>query len=164
MQNKLTSKQEAFVRHIIEGKSKTQAYKLAYDTSNFKESTVNVKACNLFKSPSVQNRYNEIIEELKKEVIYDRSIALKDLTTIKEIALAEIVKNKKVGYNNGFMALKAIELLNNLLLISSTDEAKLKLEHEKLEFAKSKITKDNDNLQKENGKLLRELVSNARTK
>lgn len=161
MQNKLTSKQEAFVRHIIEGKSKTQAYKLAYDTSNFKESTVNVKACNLFKSPSVQNRYNEIIEELKKEVIYDRSIALKDLTTIKEIALAEIVKNKKVGYNNGFMALKAIELLNNLLLISSTDEAKLKLEHEKLEFAKSKIVRENEELQKANANKLKELIDNV---
>lgn len=162
MQNKLTAKQEAFVRYIIEGKSKTQAYKLAYDTSNFKESTINVKASKLFKSKSVQDRYNEMLEELKKEVIYDRSVALKDLTTIKDIALAEIVKDKKVGYNNGFMALKAIELLNNLLLISSTDEAKLKLEYEKLEFAKSKIVKDNEVLQKENAKLLRELVADVK--
>lgn len=161
MPNNLTAKEEAFIRYIVNGESKTKAYKLAYDTSNYKDSSISVKASKLFKKENVQIAYKKMIETLKNEVLYDKEIALNDLITIKDIALAEIKKNNKVGYNNGFMALKAIELLTNLLLISAIDEAKIKLEYEKLEFAKSKIVKDNQDLQKENAKLLRELVEDV---
>lgn len=160
MQNKLTSKQEAFVRYIIEGKSKTQAYKLAYDTSNFKESTVNVKASQLFKKTDVRKRYDDMINELKNQVIYDRADLIKDLLEIKNIALKEMRESNKARVN-GFIALKALEQYQLLTQITDLDKAKLKLEHEKLEFAKSKIVRENEELQKANANKLKELIDNV---
>lgn len=66
----LTAKQEKFVQNIIEGMSQRKAYIHAgYSTKNMKESTIDEKACLLFKNDKIRTRYNELIEKAQNKAI-----------------------------------------------------------------------------------------------
>ena len=60
MANSLTAKQEKFVQELIKGKSQREAYKKAYDAKNMKDTTIDVKASQLFKTDKVRVRYEQL--------------------------------------------------------------------------------------------------------
>jgi phage terminase small subunit len=87
----LTDRQEKFVQELIKGKSQREAYKTAYNCSRMKDTTIDVKACELFKMGKVSVRYNEIHDRLIKEAEDECIVEAKDL-------LKELVK---IAFANG---------------------------------------------------------------
>lgn len=63
---KLTAKQEEFVQNLINGASQREAYRKAYNADNMKDSTIDSKACNLFKKDKVRARYDEIQSRMRE--------------------------------------------------------------------------------------------------
>ena len=67
-EQKLTVKQEAAVHEYMKnGGNKSAAYRHAYNTGNMKESTINVRACELFKESKITVRLKELQEELQAD-------------------------------------------------------------------------------------------------
>ena len=60
----LNVKQEKFIQNIINGMSQRQAYKDAYN-ANYSDKSIDEKASTLFNSEKVQERYKELLKELK---------------------------------------------------------------------------------------------------
>lgn len=94
---KLTAKEEKFVQAIFKGKSQRQAYKEAYDTSRMKDTTIDVRACNLFKSDKVSIRYQELLKANENKAIITRDellskavLALNKALGIEESEIATI--------------------------------------------------------------------------
>lgn len=74
----LTAKQEGFViDHIVNGMTKSDAYRKNYNTENMTSKQVNEEGCKLSSSPKVAQRIAQLQEETKKrlEVTVDSQIA-----------------------------------------------------------------------------------------
>lgn len=107
----ITSKEEKFVQGLVSGLSQRQAYREAYPNSkNWKDETVDSKACVLAKKDKVLERYNELIEEYKEEAVYSRLEMEADLIWIKEEARVDINK-KGIRQANGTIFINAIKEL-----------------------------------------------------
>lgn len=65
----LTAKQEKFVQGLIEGKSKIDSYKAAYNASKMSDKTIYKKASKLYKEGAVRGRYDELLAEVTKESV-----------------------------------------------------------------------------------------------
>lgn len=96
--DRLTSQQETFVAALVAGKSQYNAYLEAYpNAKNWKRTTVDPKASNLFKQDKIQARYKKLLEEyqdkLRLEAFYDRDQAINDLLWLKEEARDTIQEN-----------------------------------------------------------------------
>lgn len=96
--DRLTKQQEDFVAALISGKTQREAYIEAYPkAANWKETSIDPKASALFKQDKIQKRYNELLEEYKKEVkdkaFYDRDTAIEDLLWLKDKSKENIQKN-----------------------------------------------------------------------
>lgn len=61
----LTEKQEAFARHLSEGLTNSEAYRLAYQAEGMAASTVHTEACKQAQHPKVSRRVGEILAEKK---------------------------------------------------------------------------------------------------
>lgn len=111
---KLTTKQELFVLKIVEGMSKTDAYKAIYDTSRMKDKTINKRASELFNQKNIQEKYQELMEEVKKESKWTLDRAVDDLIWLKEEA-KENIELEGLRQANSNAYLNAIKELNTLL-------------------------------------------------
>lgn len=104
MKEKLNVKQEKFVQNIISGMSQRQAYKDAFKV-DYDENAIDSNASTLFKQAKIQQRYKELIEELKEATIM----------TAKErmIWLSEVVqgiqKEKEAVFTDGDVVIKDVE-------------------------------------------------------
>ena len=105
----LTPKQEKFVMALINGMSQRQAYKFAYDAENMKDTTIDTRACRLFKSGKIQLRYNQLIKEKQQNM-------LKNVSNINSDLLSKVEKYK--GDNE-----TVIEFIENAILKSLPKEA-----------------------------------------
>lgn len=114
MLKKLTAKQEQFILKIIEGESKTDAYKAIYDTSKMKDKTINKRAYDLFNKPLIQDRYKELMNELKEASKWTVERAVDDLIWLKDEAQRSI-KNTGLKQANSNAFLSAVKELNTLL-------------------------------------------------
>lgn len=66
--DKLTKQQEIFVNEMVKGKTQRQAYIKAYPSKkNWKESSLDVEASKLFKQSKVRQRYDELLNTMRKE-------------------------------------------------------------------------------------------------
>ena len=83
----LTPKQEKFIMALINGMSQRQAYKFAYNYENMKDTTIDVKACKLFKKDKIQLRYNQLIKEKQQNI-------LKNVSNINSDLLSKVEKYK----------------------------------------------------------------------
>lgn len=115
----LTPKQEKFIQGIVSGKlSQREAYKQAYNTSNMKDETIDVKASKMFNMDKVRTRYEEILNEFKDKALYTREEAVNDLLWIKEQAKEDIINpDKGLKQANGTIYLNSIKelcLINDL--------------------------------------------------
>lgn len=111
---KLTTKQELFVLKIVEGMSKTDAYKAIYDTSRMKDKTINKRASELFNQDNIQEKYQELMEEIKEESKWTLDRAVDDLIWLKEEA-KENIELEGLRQANSNAYLSAIKELNTLL-------------------------------------------------
>lgn len=92
----LTPKQEKFVQGLVSGLSQRKAYKKAYNASDMKDSTIDNKACTLFKRSEIQKRYLELMGKIENEVI--ESVSEIDLDLIKQIKKYKREKQTVVGF------------------------------------------------------------------
>ena len=131
-----------FVQALIAGKSQREAYKEAYNATNMKDETIDVRACELLKKSKVKVRYEELIEEHKQKALYTREEAINDLIWIKEKA-REDINNPKIGLRQA----------NGTIYLNSVKELSL-LE----DLYPDKKAKDNDKTEKEIAKILKEAM------
>lgn len=110
--NELTPKQERFVQNIISGMSQRQAYKEAFG-ADYDDNAIDSNASTLFNSTKVQQRYKELLEELKDIAIMT--------ATERMIWLTDVVKDKQLDADNeGYKPadlttkMKAIDILNKM--------------------------------------------------
>ena len=98
------SRHEKFVQNLINGMSQRKAYRAAYKNSkNWKDSTVDSRASELFKDSKVLGRYLELQEQIAKSTILSASERKEYLTKIVNSPY-EKTENK----------LKAIDVLNKM--------------------------------------------------
>ena len=123
----LNKNEEKYVFGLIAGKTQRQAYLAAFPNSQkWKPETVDSKACALFNTDKVQERYNDIRNRLAKEAENEAIVTakdiLRDLVEVKEICMAHkkapvaiggMIFDKKVFNASG--ANKALELLGRHL-------------------------------------------------
>lgn len=101
----LTPKQEKFVRNLVSGMNKTEAYKKAYNTSKMKEKTINERACVLAKDNKVTARYNELMSEVVEKVELRAEDILNEL--------------KAIAFSNGC---DYAQIKNNKIIFKDTDK------------------------------------------
>ena len=111
---KLTTKQELFILKVVEGMSKTDAYKTVYDTSKMKDKTITKRASELFNQKNIQKKYQELMEEVKKESIWTLDKAVNDLVWLKKEA-KENIELEGLRQANSNAYLNCIKELNTLL-------------------------------------------------
>lgn len=78
----LTPKQEAFCQHVATGHTLTNAYRMAYDATGMKDSTVNRKASGLHSLPAIRSRVEELAKIEERKSIADRTELLQIATKI----------------------------------------------------------------------------------
>ena len=91
---KLTLKQEKFVQELIKGKSQREAYKIAYNAKNMKDTTIDSHACRLLKNDKVKARYDELRGKVVKRA------EEKAIITAEEVlrGIADIAKDDIKNY------------------------------------------------------------------
>lgn len=113
----LTPKQEKFVQNIISGMSQRQAYKDAYNTKNMKDETIDVKACELFKTNKVSVRYQELMKRLENKAIMTAEERMIWLTKVIncDVKVKQEYDNEVKEYDP-YMSdrLKALDMLNKM--------------------------------------------------
>lgn len=122
--DKLTLKQEKFVQeYLSNGGNATQAYKIAYDSNNMTDKTINENASRMLSNSKIKARLNEYQEETKNRVLYTAEQSFKKLDEILSLALCP---DGEDGRLNLQAALKAEELKGRLVgLYTEHVEAKV---------------------------------------
>lgn len=80
--DKLTPKQEKFVREYIKTGNATEAFKRAYNAENMLDATINSRACVLAKQDKIRARIKEFETELKSIMIAEKTECLEYWTEV----------------------------------------------------------------------------------
>ncbi|MGL5717239.1 MAG: hypothetical protein ACRCX2_29780 [Paraclostridium sp.] len=92
------SKHEKFVRELVGGKSQRQAYKEAYNCTNWKVESIDRKACGLFGEAKLKARYDNLIAECNKKTLWTRERAINELVEMLRDSKED--KNYQARYNS----------------------------------------------------------------
>lgn len=157
---KLTPKQQTFLNYLLEGYNKIDAYKKAYPSAKGANRSIQVAASKVYNSEVFQHYYKAATEKARDTAMYHRENAIEDLKLVIDKAKEDIHKNG-FKFANSSALIKSVEVLKDLLMLGVENDARLKLDYDKLKLQQSKLKKDNDQLQTENAQLLRDLVRNA---
>lgn len=84
---KYTSKEEKAINEYLKGKTKTEAYKSAYNTSRMKDKTINEYASRFFSKSKIVARVDKLMEESNSKAVLTRKECLEGLTRAFYIAL-----------------------------------------------------------------------------
>lgn len=126
---RLSTAQLGFIRDIVAGMSKVDAYRKNYP-NNMSKKTINKRASELFRQPHIQEKYNELLENIKleealvKTVVYEKENAIKDLIYLKEKARQSIENDgfRQASSNSFLNAIKELCVLNDLYPKKNKDE------------------------------------------
>ncbi|MDV7392014.1 terminase small subunit, partial [Arthrospira platensis SPKY1] len=103
---KLTDKQEKFVQELLKGKSQREAYKAAYDVKKMSDSSIDVKASELFRNGKLRLRYDELKDKLVKkaedECIVTATDVLKELAKIGFANITDYLEVKEMEVVTGY--------------------------------------------------------------
>lgn len=123
MKNGLNPKQEKFIQNIVNGMSQREAYKNAYK-AKYKDKAIDEKACVLFNSEKVQQRYKELMEQLEDKAIMSAKERMKWLTDVingnilEDVPVMTDIKDDKVNTikcpTKIDTKLKALDTLNKM--------------------------------------------------
>ena len=91
----LTKKQEIFCQEVVRQSSYSAAYRIAYNTSNWTDKSVNEKASQMMSSVKILSRVNELKKNLENEKLYTLKQSVeRDLKLIEKYESAlEILEN-----------------------------------------------------------------------
>lgn len=79
----LTKKQEIFCQEVVKQDSYSAAYRIAYDTSNWTDKSVNEKASQMMADVKILTRVNELKEKVQDKLLYTIEQSVKrDLSLI----------------------------------------------------------------------------------
>lgn len=134
----LTTKQEIFVQRLFEGDSQREAYKFAFNCDKMKDTTIDVRACELFKNGKIQVRYQELLDEHKNKALYSREEAVNDLIWLKEQARESIIDQGLRQANGGHF----LNATKELCLLEDLYPAKDKKDDKKQEEQIAKVLKE----------------------
>lgn len=113
----LSVKQEKFIQNIVNGMSQREAYKDAYG-AKYKDTVIDVRACELFNSSKMQVRYKELMNRLEDKAIMSAKERMKWLTeVVKGIQTNTTYGENGQAYDNeAYISdkMKAIDLLNKM--------------------------------------------------
>ena len=88
----LTTKQEMFCIEVIKQDTLSAAYRIAYDSKNMSDKTINEKASLLMKEGKITTRVNELRKKVEKKELYTIGESVKrDLNLIRTYESALIV-------------------------------------------------------------------------
>lgn len=103
----LTPKREKFAQAVASGKNQSEAYRLAFDATHMKPSTVNVKASELMANGTVRGRVEELRAPIAEKAQITLESHLRDLLALRNLAAkekqlaaaisAEIARGKHAG-------------------------------------------------------------------
>jgi len=99
----LTIIQEEFVKHLINGKTQRESYRLSHPKSKLSDKNVDSKASNLFADAKVRARYDELLERSTNKSIMS-AIQRKEWLT--KLIIDEVSNNND--------RLKALDILNKM--------------------------------------------------
>ena len=100
MPSGLTAQEEIFCQNIVRGNNQTDAYRAAYDTSNYKPATVHKRALEVISRGSVKGR----IAELRAPVLKRVEITLENhLIRLGELSNLAAAKDQYSAAINGEM-------------------------------------------------------------
>lgn len=110
----LTPKQEKYVQELVSGKSQRESYRRAYPASKeWKDTTVDKRASELFNNREVLGRYREVIASSSKMALWTREAAFEDYMWLKNKA-AEDIEAQGVRQANSQAFLSALDGMNQL--------------------------------------------------
>jgi len=140
--SKLTTKQELFVQGLISGLSQREAYKRAYDCENMKDTTIDVKASQMFAQDKIRIRHNELLDEHKKRALWTRERSINELIWLQEQSKQDIERiGVKQANSNAFLgAIKELNLLEDLYPKDKKEENTQ--ENEIADMLRKMVTKD----------------------
>lgn len=132
----LTIKQENFCKEIASGKSQSDAYRLAYNTKNMKDETINSKAYLLMEKGYIRARVDEIRKPVVKAAQLTLETHLADLLRIREAAIedrswsaavsAEATRGKAAGLHiTKLDVTEDKELIVNIVRYGDNDEEEI---------------------------------------
>jgi len=116
---KLTDKQERFVMAVIEGKSQSDAFRLAYDTSKYTEKSIHERASAMMANVKVKSRYEElhgkIRDKAEKKAIFTVEGVLNDM---KELIERNKGEDDRVAIDGLKTVMKHLGMLTDKLELS----------------------------------------------
>ena len=83
----LTGKQEKFAQLVAQGKTKSDAYREAYDSDDMQDNTINSRASELAKDSEITVRIDELRKEYSEHLKYDAEAHFKKLKMLEQLAL-----------------------------------------------------------------------------
>jgi len=91
--NSLTSKQEAFAVAYVAGANASDAYRAAYNTANYKPSTIHEQGCRMLANPKLHARIQALRDELAKRTF----VTIESLTDELEEAMTMARETKQAA-------------------------------------------------------------------
>lgn len=113
----LTAKQEAFAAAVASGKTQADAYRLAYDADNMKESTLWSNASRLMADSKVAARVEDLRKQLENKQLWTREMSVKALIGAYKAGnpTAKIAAVKELNAMHGFNAPTKLDVINRTL-------------------------------------------------
>lgn len=125
----LTPKQEKFCQEYVKSGNMSEAYRIAYNTINMKQETINKRSSELYHDGDIRGRVNEIREIMKKKDLYtlEQSIQ-KDIRIVEvyEDALS-VIQNMNADEDELEVARRTIKAISNYGFSSAQDRLAKKL-------------------------------------
>lgn len=105
--SKLTQKQETFCLEYLKDGNATRAYKIAYNCSKTKESSINVNASKLLKDTKIIQRLDSLKEKIVNKALWkkeDSILKLKEALSISKKANEIVMVVKELNAMHGYNA------------------------------------------------------------
>lgn len=96
----LTSKQEKFCIEYASGKSKSEAYRLAYDAEKMSAEAINTEAVKLYQNPKITLRVSELQKPAQDKMLITLEGQILELNELKKLSI------EAEKYNDAINALK----------------------------------------------------------
>lgn len=93
VKRKLTIKQDKFCLYYLQTGNASEAYRLAYNTSNMKPKSVTRCANGLMGNVNIISTLKELSERVTKEAVVDSAYVLKRLIEVDQMDIADIIND-----------------------------------------------------------------------
>lgn len=115
---------------MISGLSQREAYKQAYNCTNWKDKSIDEKASTLFKDVKIKSRYEALINEYSKQAKWNRSLSEEKLMWLldKSQESIELTGLKQANSSSMLNTIKELNTLTDLYPKDKVDNKEDKLD------------------------------------